>query len=106
MLLSNTAFDALLPRLGRLSKANIGIAREAFVEGRMPSEIAIAHGITRQRVHHILRHFRAAQHEAPPHWHKIEVWVPPELGPQIREIAANARARHYAGLAPCKAADE
>jgi len=104
--LSNTAFNALLPRLGRLSKASVEIAREVLVEGRIVSEIAIARGLTRQRVHCILRRFSAAQHEAPAHWQKIEVWVPPELGPEIREIAANARARHHASLAPCKAEEE
>jgi hypothetical protein len=89
-------FDAVLPRLGRLTLDTVKIARAVLVEGMGAAEAGHAHGMTRQRVHAIVKRFQAAAKEVPKHWRRIEVWLPPELAAEVEAMAEKARA-DYAG---------
>lgn len=85
-------FDALLPRLGRLSLDTVTIARAVLVDGLRPAEAATKHGTSRQRVNTVLRRIEAAQSEYPADWRRVEVWLPPELAAQVEKMAEEARA--------------
>lgn len=87
-------FDALRPRLGRLTVDSFDVARAVLVEGIRPTDVAEKHGMTRQRVHGIVQRFLAAANEVPTRWRRVEVWLPPELAEQVEALAAKARADH------------
>ena len=90
-------FDALRPRLGRLTVDSFDVARAVLVEGIRPTDVAEKQGMTRQRVHGIVQRFLAAAHEVPTRWRRVEVWLPPELAEQVEALAAKARAEHVGG---------
>lgn len=87
-------FDALLPRLGRLTVDTVKIARSVLVDGQRPSEAAAQHGTSRQRVNAILKRVEEAAREFPTDWRRVDVWLPPELAAQVEEWAQRARADH------------
>lgn len=90
-------FEALRPRLGRLALDTVDIAREVLVEGMRPTEAAVRHNMSRQRVHGIVQRFRAAAQEVPTGWRRVEVWLPPELAVEVEAMARRAREAHVAG---------
>ncbi len=59
-------FEALQPRLGRLTVDTVKIARSVFVDGVRPVDAAAQHGTSRQRVNAIIRRFEEATREFPP----------------------------------------
>ncbi len=85
-------FDALRPRLGRLSLDTVALAREVLVDGRSQVDVAKGHGITKQRVSGMVARVIDAAHDVPATWQRVEVWVPPELVDQVRQLEAQARA--------------
>lgn len=89
-------FEALRPRLGRLSLDTVDIARAVLVDGMRPADAARRHNMTRQRVHGIIQRFQAAAQQVPTQWRRVEVWLPPELAAQVEQMAERARAE-YAG---------
>lgn len=95
--LSSEEFDALRPRLGRLSIDSLDVARAILVEGLRPTDVADRHGMSRQRVHGIVQRFLAVCNEVPTHWRRVEVWLPPELAEQVEALAEKARADHAVG---------
>lgn len=92
-------FEALLPRLGRLSLDTVRIARAVVVEGQRPAEAARLHGLTRQRVNGILRRFELARGEVPKGWRRVDVWLPPDLAEYVETMARQARERASEGPA-------
>ena len=80
-------FDALRPRLD-----TVALAREVLVDGRSQVDVAKGHGITKQRVSGMVARVIAAAHDVPATWQRVEVWVPPELVDQVRQLEAQARA--------------
>ncbi len=95
--MSADEFDALRPLLGRLALDTVDIARAVLVEGMKPAEAAARHNISRQRVHGIVKRFRAAAQEVPTGWRRIEVWLPPALAAQVEAVAYKAREDYAAG---------
>lgn len=87
-------FDALLPRLGRLTVDTVKIARSVLVDGQRPFEAATQFGTSRQRVNSILKRVEQAVREIPASWKRVDVWLPPELAAQVEEWAQRARADH------------
>ena len=87
-------FDALLPRLGRLTVDTVRIARSVLVDGQRPSEAAAQFGTSRQRVNTILKRVDGAVREFPASWKHVDVWLPTELAAQVEEWAQRARADH------------
>lgn len=89
-------FDALRPRLGRLTLDTVEVARAVLVEGLGQTDAAARYGMSRQRVHGIVQRFRAAAEEVPTGWRRVEVWLPPELAAQVEAMADRAKADHAA----------
>jgi hypothetical protein len=89
-------FDELRPKLGRLALDTVDIARTVLVDGLRPSEAAVRHNMSRQRVHGIVQRFRAAAHEVPKGWRRVEIWLPPEMALQVEEMARQARKDYVA----------
>jgi len=87
-------FDALLPRLGRMSFDTVMIARSVLVEGQRPAEAAKQFGTSRQRVHSILNRVQKSAGEIPKSWKRVDVWLPPEWAAQVEEWASRALADH------------
>jgi len=85
-------FDALMPRLGRLTVDTVTIARSVLVDGQKPFEAAAQHGTSRQRVHTILKRVNDALREFPLDWKRVDVWLPPHLAEQAEAWAQQARA--------------
>jgi hypothetical protein len=92
--MSAAAFEAVLPRLGRLSLDSVKTARAVLVEGLGLSEVAQRHGTSRQRVHAIVKRFQAAMDEVPAGWRRVELWLPPEMVAQVEAMAEQARQEH------------
>lgn len=90
-LMTAEEFDALRPRLGRLSLDTVNRAREVLVDGQRQSEVARKHGLTRQRVSGMVARVLAAAHGIPRGWEKVEVWLPPAVAEQVRTMEADAR---------------
>jgi hypothetical protein len=86
-------FDALGPRLGRMAPESVAIAREVLVDGLAKVSVAERHGLTKPRVGAIVERVLAAAQDVPRDWVRVEVWLPPELAQQVREMEAQARAR-------------
>ncbi|WP_051242619.1 TrfB-related DNA-binding protein [Azohydromonas australica] len=86
-------FDSLGERLGRLTPESVAIAREVLVDGVSRATVAERHGLTRPRITFIVDRVLAAAHDVPRDWVRVEVWLPPELAQQVREMEAKARAR-------------
>lgn len=90
--MSPEEFDELGPRLGRLSPDSVAVARSVLVEGLRLSQAGERHGLSRQRVHGIVKRFRAAAvEEVPTRWKRVEVWLPPELASEVEAMAKRAR---------------
>lgn len=90
-------FEALQPRLGRLTVDTVKIARSVFVDGVRPVDAAAQHGTSRQRVNAIIRRFEEATREFPADWQRVDVWLPPELAAQVERMAEEARAAYAGG---------
>lgn len=90
-------FDALRPRLGRVSLDTMEIARAVLVDGVRQSDAATRYGMTRQRINGILRRFAAASQGVPTGWRRVEVWLPPELADQVEAMAQSALVTLHAG---------
>lgn len=84
-------FERLRPRLGRVSPASVAIARAVLVDGLTLSEAGQRNGLTRQRVHGIVKRFQIAAELVPPNWKRVEVWLPPALAAEVEEMAQKAR---------------
>ncbi|MBZ5763800.1 TrfB-related DNA-binding protein (plasmid) [Xanthomonas translucens pv. translucens] len=84
-------FEAIQPRLGRLSGDTVKIARRVLVDGKSQAEIAEETGLTRQRVSKMVQRVVAAANEFPPDWERVDEWMPPELATKVRTLAAEAR---------------
>lgn len=98
--MSAEEFDALLPRLGRLSLDTVRIARAVVVDGQRPADVARRYGMSRQRVSGILRRFQHAERDVPRDWRRVEVWLPPDLAQRVEEMARDARAEAVRAKAP------
>ena len=85
-------FDALRPRLGRVSLDTMEIARAVLVDGVRQSDAATRYGMTRQRINGILRRFAAASQGVPTGWRRVEVWLPPDLADSVQAMAEAALA--------------
>lgn len=86
-------FDSLRERLGRMTPESIVIAREVLVDGVPKFLVAERHRLTQPRVGAIVDRVLAAAQDVPRNWERVEVWLPPELAQQVREMEAQARAR-------------
>ena len=86
------AFDDLRPRLGRLTEETIDIAREVLVEGKSQSDVARERGLSRPRVSSMVKSVVSAANEIPREWQRVEVWLPPDLAEQVRQMEADAKA--------------
>ncbi len=91
-------FDSLGERLGRMTPESVAIAREVLVDGVPKFVVAQQHNITKPRVGAIVERVLAAAQDVPRDWVRVEVWLPPELAQQVREMEAQARARVKAGV--------
>lgn len=87
-------FDALLPRLGRMTFDTVMIARSVLVEGQRPAEAAKQFGTSRQRVHSIINRVQKSAGEIPKSWKRVDVWLPPQWAAQVEEWASRALADH------------
>jgi hypothetical protein len=86
-------FDALRPRLGhRMGEDTVTIAREVLVDGLPQTKAAEKHGITKQRVSDIVKRVLAVVRGIPADWQLVEVWLPPDLAEQVRQMEAQAKA--------------
>lgn len=90
-------FDALRPRLGRVSVNTMEIARAVLVDGVRQSDAATRYGMTRQRINGILRRFAAASQGVPTGWRRVEVWLPPDLAEQVEAMAYKTILEHRSG---------
>jgi len=90
-------FKALMPRLKRMTVGNVEIARRVLVDGISQVEAASESGLTKQRVGALVKSVQAVALEIPADWVQVEVWLPPELADQVRQMAADAKARIEAG---------
>lgn len=86
-------FDALRPRIGRLALDTVQIAREVLVDDDSQADVARRHGISRQRVNSAVNRVIAAANEIPADWERVEVWLPPELAANVRQVEAEARSK-------------
>ncbi|KVX70386.1 hypothetical protein WT34_04230 [Burkholderia stagnalis] len=90
-------FKALMPRLKRMTVGNVEIARRVLVDGISQVEAANESGLTKQRIGALVKTVQAIAREIPADWEQVEVWLPPELAAQVRQMAADAKARIEAG---------
>lgn len=86
-------FKALMPRLKRMTVGNVEIARRVLVDGISQVEAASESGLTKQRVGALVKSVQAVALEIPADWVQVEVWLPPDLAEQVRQMAADAKAR-------------
>ena len=86
-------FDSLGQRLGKMTPESVAIAREVLVDGVPKFVVAQRHNITKPRVGAIVERVLAAAQDVPRDWVRVEVWLPPELARQVREMEAEARAQ-------------
>ncbi|TFE38124.1 hypothetical protein E2553_37715 [Paraburkholderia dipogonis] len=90
-------FKAVMPRLKRMTVGSVDIARRVLVDGISQVDAANESGLTKQRVGALVKAVLAAAREIPADWEQVEVWLPPELAAQVRQMATEAKARIDAG---------
>lgn len=90
-------FKAVMPRLKRMTVGSVDIARRVLVDGISQVDAANESGLTKQRVGALFKAVLAAAREIPADWEQVEVWLPPELAAQVRQMATEAKARIDAG---------
>jgi hypothetical protein len=86
-------FKSLMPRLKRMTVGNVEIARRVLVDGISQVDAATESGLSKQRVGAVIKAVEAAARAIPPDWEQVEVWLPPELAAQVRQMAEEARAQ-------------
>ncbi|WP_053067892.1 TrfB-related DNA-binding protein [Xenorhabdus khoisanae] len=91
-MMNETEFHALRPRLGRLTPKNVEVAEQVLVHGHDQANVARTYGLTRQRVNEIVTRVLTAASEIPTGWQRVEVWLPPELARQVRQMETEAKA--------------
>jgi hypothetical protein len=102
-------FDSLGARLGNMTPASVAIARAVPVDGIPKYVVAQQHKLTKPRVGAIVQRVLAAAQDVLRDWVRVEVWLPPELVQQVRELEAQARSRARAHtsserpMVPCHA---
>jgi TrfB plasmid transcriptional repressor len=69
----------------------VRLARRILVEGVPPSEIAKETGLSKQRVGAMVNRVLAVAKGIPKGWEHVEVWLPPELAAQVRQMEQDAR---------------
>lgn len=94
-LLTNDQFDAILPRLGRLSMDTLNIAREVLVDGKSQSEVAREHNLSRQRVHGMVTRVNAAINDIPLDWVRLDTWLPKEMADKIQKEIELLKNEYY-----------
>jgi hypothetical protein len=91
------AFDALAPKMRRVTVGSMEVMRRILVGGESRDQVAASVGLTPQRVGAMVKQFRAAQSDIPASWVEVREWLPPELAAQVRKMAAEAKANVKAG---------
>ena len=91
-LMTTDEFDSLGARLGRMTPESVAIARAVLVDGLPKFVVAQQHKLTKPRVGAIVERVLAAAQDVPKDWVRVEIWLPPELVQQVREMEAQARA--------------
>lgn len=86
-------FDVVRERLVKMTPDNAAAARKVLVDGIPPVEVAQQCNMSKQRLNGILNSVRAAANGVPVSWVRVEVWVPPELVQQVRDIEERAKAK-------------
>ena len=84
-------FDALKPRMARMTVKTIQIARDVLVSGLGLAEAGEKAGVSRQRVKLLVDRVLAVRDEAPADWVKVDIWLPPDEAEKIRALAASAK---------------
>lgn len=90
-LMTPEEFEAVQRRLGRMTLDTVRIAREVLVDGKAQVEVATANNLTRQRVSLAVNRIMKAAYEIPADWQKVEVWLPPVMAEQVRNMETEAR---------------
>ncbi|GAB5097482.1 TrfB-related DNA-binding protein [Caballeronia sp. HLA56] len=86
-------FKSLMPRLKRMTVGNVEIVRRVLVDGISQVDAANESGLTKQRINILVKTVLAASRDIPLDWEQVEVWLPPELAAQVRQMADEALAR-------------
>ena len=81
-------FDAIMPKLKRLSLDNIEIAKSVMVFGESQTAVAKRKGLTRQRVNNMVMRVRTLAGK-PEKWKRVDVRLPPDLAKQVRDLEKN-----------------
>lgn len=90
-------FDAVQARLGRMTIDTLRLAREVLVEGKSQAEVAAANNFTRQRINLAVTRVLKAASDVPSDWQKVEVWLPPAMVEQVRNMEVEARQQAQQG---------
>lgn len=87
--LTETEFEKLRPHLGGMKQRSIEIAYEHLVKGRLQTEIAEEHAITKKAVSQIIGHvWRVFMRKGsrPPGWISFDVCLPPEMAEAVQQM--------------------
>jgi hypothetical protein len=71
---------------------------ETKLDGVPQSEIVKESGLTKQRVSGLINRVLAVAKDIPQGWERVDVWLPPALAAQVREVAKEARDAYMANL--------
>lgn len=99
-------FDQVAERMPRMSAATLEMTRRALVDGETHVEIAADCGVTRQAVQAAVTRVSEAFAKVPAGWQRVDVWLPPAMAAQVRQMAAQAEANRRAGAAVAQKAGE
>jgi hypothetical protein len=84
-------FNALKPRLARMTEKTVQLARDVLVSGQGLAEAGEKVGLTRQRVKMLVDRVLAVRDEIPADWKKIDIFLPREEAAKVRAIEARAK---------------
>jgi hypothetical protein len=90
-LMTPEEFEGVQSRLGRMTLDTVRLAREVLVEGKSQVEVATANNLTRQRVSLAVNRIMKAASDIPADWQKVEVWLPPAMIEQVKQMEIEAR---------------
>lgn len=91
--LTETEFKKLRPHLSSLKERSIEIAYEHLVKGRLQTELAEEHGITKKAVSQIIGNVWEVFMQKgvrPAGWISFDVCLPPEMAEAVKQMERTA----------------
>lgn len=86
-------FDALVPRLHRVTESRVAAARRVLVDGVGVTEAGAEFDLPKQRVRDIVDKVSRLKDDIPVNWVRVRVWLPPAQAQKAVALSEKCKAK-------------